>query len=229
MKSSIINLLKYSGQQLLIACVLFCITAPVSHSLAQCPVSTAPSYSRSCFTEYFTALSATGSGAVSSTVSLTGGSCTGTYFNLYSTQGITANLGDTIKLSFSRYTTDYTAWVSINIDGDHDNYYIPYYSNDAVYPYIPLSPTTMSGVYTFVVPCGITAGTPLHMRLMLSESNDGRDAPCAATYGQTYDYKFTANCPSPMPFSGIGRACPAIQLCSAVRYHAVHGPAMTSQ
>ena len=61
----------------------------LNKSLAQCSALSGPSYSNTCSTDYFTAITASGTGVISS-ISYPYTSCVSTYFNYFSTQGASA-------------------------------------------------------------------------------------------------------------------------------------------
>lgn len=171
---------------------LFASVISANSSFAQCSTTAAPTYSHSCSVEYFTTMSASGTG-VTSTIALTGGGCSGstTYFNDYATQGITASAGDVVTLSMTR-ATGYTAYLSVYVDLMNTGTYT---SADLLGTTLTLSTTTGSGTYNFTIPSsGIVTGIPLHMRVFLTESTTG--APCSGTYGQTYDYYLQVGCPT---------------------------------
>ena len=65
--------------------LLLALAVPQSAYAQTCSVSAAPSFARSCFIEYAESISATGSAGVTSTISVSNTSCTGVYFDNYST------------------------------------------------------------------------------------------------------------------------------------------------
>lgn len=166
-----------------------------------CPWGIPPVYDRSCFTEYFTSITATGTGGFSSTVSVSASACTGTY-HFDPTQVITARVGDTVTLHITRATDHYTAYMTVYADWNLTGYDPP---TELLGSALQLSPITTTANYTFVVPyCGNTVGSrPL--RVMLSESPNA--TPCAANWGETYDFYINVQCPVIPPSSFADTIC----------------------
>lgn len=163
---------------------------------AQCSTSSEPSYPLSCTSQYFTSISASGTGVVSTisySYSSTGSSCPGTYFNYFSSQGITANAGTTVTFSISRHT-GYAAYIAIYADWNNNGtYQLSELCGSTAY--LPLG--TGSITYSFTIPTtGVTVGIPLHLRVFLGESGSSGSvaAPCSASYGQTNDYYIQVGC-----------------------------------
>lgn len=153
---------------------------------AQCSVTGTPTFSHSCSVEYYETINATGTG-ITSTISLVGGTCSGTttYFNDYTTQGITASTGSSVAVNITR-ATGYTAYLTIYIDWNNNGIYE---TTELAGSMVTLSTSTAGATYNFTVPStGVVTGTNLHMRMMLSEVTTG--APCTGNYGQAYDYYF---------------------------------------
>ncbi|GAA4462065.1 hypothetical protein GCM10023093_07900 [Nemorincola caseinilytica] len=188
------DLRRYMRVFLLLLCV-----AGMANSYGQgCDTATAPVFSKSCFTEYFTNIHATGDMGTTSTISVNATSCTGTYTDLSATQGIDAPVGAKVYLHISRYTTHYTGYVSVYIDWNRDNIFgSTEYANWPANPTpdVELGPTVMDSVYEISLVCGAPAGR-YHMRVMLSEARNNTDAPCIGTYGQAYDFYFNSYCPN---------------------------------
>ena len=172
---------------------LFTCIAGINTSLAQCSTGSAPTYSNICVYEYFSSITASGTGVVS-TMSVTATSCSGTYTDLYSTQGIAASVGDTVNINVSRFTTSYNAYLSVYVDWNNDG---TYDTTEHAGSMIALTPSTLSTVYSFVVPACLTTATNLHMRIMLSESVGGAGTPCTANYGETRDFYINVACATP--------------------------------
>src|ERR1700722_17359493 len=73
-------------------------------AFSQCSVTTPPAYSNTCSTDYYEIITATGTAGVTSTINYPLAGCVGTYFNYYTTQGITTPLGATINVNIKRAT-----------------------------------------------------------------------------------------------------------------------------
>ncbi len=166
----------------------------VDHANAQCSVTTPTTFTSGCSFEYFTNISATGTG-VTSTIAISGiTSCAGIWFPDFALFGITASPGNTVRLAIKRnIPATYQAYVSVYVD----------WNNNSTYETSELCGTLMTWAanhsdtfYNFTVPAGAVVGTHLHMRLFLSEVLGG--APCAGTYGQAYDFFFQVNCAPPV-------------------------------
>ena len=158
-------------------------------ALAQCSATSAPSYSSSCTAEYYTAVSASGTG-ITSTISAGFGSCGSTYYNYFATQGITAPSGATVNMSVTRVSSTYTAYLTAYVDWNNDGTYETTELAGSMYTF---GSGATSTTYSFAIPTtGVTIGTNLHMRLMLSELSTG--APCSASYGQACDFYINVTC-----------------------------------
>jgi uncharacterized protein YjdB len=156
---------------------------------AQCSVSSAPTYTSSCSFDYFTLLSASGTG-ITSTIAVSGSSCTSDYFNDYSTQGIIAPTGGTVNMTINRNLSSYAGYVSVYIDWNNNG---TYETTELAGSMVSYAVAISSHTYSFTVPTtGLVTGTHLHMRVMLSELTTG--APCTANFGETIDFFFQANC-----------------------------------
>jgi len=108
------------------AFLLFLLLAGITtvSSYAQCDTASAPVFSESCFTEYFTHIHASGDMGTTSTVSVNATSCTSTFTDLSAIQGITAPVGAHVYLHLSRYTTHYTGYVSVYVDWKGNRKYL---------------------------------------------------------------------------------------------------------
>jgi uncharacterized protein YjdB len=170
--------------------------AGVGRAYAQGPAPAPPVYSQSCFTEYFTAIDASSSYSPGTFVGIhvAAGSCTGTtYHDHFTIEGLVMHRGDTVRLDVSRFTTNYTAYLSVYVDWDNDGVFNP--ATELAGSVMELSPTTLSTQYRFVAGCASTVGTSFHMRVMLSESIANAGAPYTANWGEAYDFSFTLVCP----------------------------------
>jgi len=166
-----------------------------SNTLAQCSATLSPTYSESCLYDYFTSVSAFGTG-ITSTISVSATSCSVTATDLYTSQGLHAPIGSTVNIDIQRCVTLYTAFLSVFVDWNNDGMYD---ATELAGSMIEVDRSATSATYSFTVPdCGVTTGTPLHMRLMLTESDSGTGAPCTANYGESLDFYFEAICPAPM-------------------------------
>jgi uncharacterized protein YjdB len=175
-----------------IAFILLLCFSGVNILFAQCSTAAGPSYTNSCTSDYYTAVSATGSTGVVSTIAVTGTSCTGTYFDRFTTQGITAPGGAAVSINVTRSSVTYHAWLSLYVD----------WNNNGIYEATELVGSVLnftgsiSAVYNFTVPAaGVVTGTNLRMRLMLSELSAG--APCTANWGETDDFYMNVGCNTP--------------------------------
>lgn len=151
-----------------------------------------------CFNEYFTSITASGDMGTTSSISITSGCTDPAYTDLSATQGIDAPVGADVVLNVSRYTTNYTAYLSVYIDWNNNGAFESHeYAGwpSATTHDVQLGPSIMSTTYHISPPCGAPAGN-FRMRVMLSESLLGLDAPCLATYGQVYDFYFNSYCPN---------------------------------
>ncbi len=172
----------------------------LTRASAQCSTGSAPGYPSGCVSQYFTSITAGGTGVVS-TVSYSGGSCVGTYFNYFATQGVTAPTGSTVNINVSRLSS-YYAYLGVYVD----------WNNDGIYETTELSgsiiamPVGMgSTIYSFTIPLiGIVTNTHLHMRVFLGEppsaggSLSSINPPCSAKWGESCDYYLDATCNDPV-------------------------------
>ncbi len=152
----------------------------VNGSFAQCSTTAAPVFSGTCSSEYFASLTASGS-YVASSVNVSNSSCTVTYINNFTTQGIQAPLGGTVNLNVTRAAgSTFTGYLSVYVDWNNDGIYETTELAGATYTFAALAATT---VYSFTIPTtGVVTGTNLHMRICLGEGLGL--APCTETYGQ---------------------------------------------
>lgn len=187
--------------------VAVCVSGYGNVSLAQCSTTTPPTYSVSCLNQYFTSITASGTG-VATTISYTSGSCSGTYFDYYATEGIVASgPGITVTLNISRFTTTYTAYLSTYVDWNNNGIYE---ATELAGTMMTLPSSVLTTTYSFTIPsAGVVYGTNLHMRIMLSEVTTG--APCTANYGTTCDYYMNVTCP---PAPTITVTPPSANICS---------------
>ena len=166
----------------------------VDHANAQCSVTAGPTYTNSCAFEYFTNISASGTG-VTSTIAISGiSSCGGIWFPDYALYGISASPGNTVRMAIKRVIpATYQAYVSVYVDWNNNG---TYETSELCGTQMTWAPTRSDTFYNFTVPTGAVVGTHLHMRLFLSEVSGG--APCAGTYGQAYGFYFQVNCATPV-------------------------------
>ena len=193
-------------RSLLLAGLLLCFGLAAD---AQCSTSGVPSYTSGCTGEYLTSVSATGAG-ITSTISYSGSSCAGSYFNDFATQGITAPTGSTITYNIQR-CSGYAATVYVFVDWNNNGTYQLTESVGSA----GLAVSATSATINFTVPLtGITTNTNLHMRLFLGEASIS--APCSAHWGETVDYYLNATCTTPTltvtPPSGIYCGASAVSL-----------------
>ena len=161
------------------------------HTFAQCATSGIPSYTSGCTSEYLTSVTASGTGVVS-TISYSGTSCTGSYYNYFTTQGITAPTGSTVTFSIDR-CSGYAATAYVFVDWNNDG---TYQTTESAGSYA-LATSATSATITFTIPfTGITTNTNLHMRVFLGESSIS--APCSAHWGEACDYYLDATCTAPV-------------------------------
>lgn len=164
-------------------------------STAQCSTTGTPSFPSTCTGNYITSITASGTG-VTSTISFSSSSCSGTtYFNYYTTQGIIAPAGTVVTVPISRGWTpgpSYYAYLSIFVDwNDNGTYETTELAGSTIY----LPAYTASTNYTFTVPVtGVVTGTNLHMRVFLGEGTS-ISAPCSATWGRAVDFYCNVVCP----------------------------------
>lgn len=177
---------------------LFCLLSSIK-TVAQCPIGVAPSFVSGCVSEYYTSITAGGTG-VTSTISYTGSSCVGTYFNYFATQGITAPTGSTVNINVSR-STGYLAYLAVYIDWNNNGIYE---TSELAGSAITLTSGTASTVYSFTIPLrGIVTNTNLNMRVFLGEppTSGGPitsiSPPCSAKWGESCDYYINATCTTP--------------------------------
>ena len=177
--------------------ILSVITFFSQRSIAQCSAILAPAYSGNCANQYFSSISATGAG-IGSTLTVSGvSSCSGTYINDFTTQGITAPLGGTLNLNLTRGGTLHGGYVTVYVDWNND---LTYSATELAGPVAVWSASSAAMTYPINIPMsGVYTGAApnMHMRLMLSELPTG--APCTADTGQTYDFYFKVNtCANPV-------------------------------
>lgn len=166
-----------------------------------CSTTVPPTFSRPnpCFNDYFTSITASGNMGTTSSISITPGCTTGGYTDLFATQGIDAPVGADVIINIGRYTTHYTAYLSVYIDWDNDGVFEQHES--AGWPSasnrdVQLGPSEMSvSSYHISPPCGAPSGH-FRMRVLLSEALLNLNAPCVSTYGQAYDFYFNSYCPN---------------------------------
>ena len=165
----------------------------INVSFAQCSTSAAPAFTGSCSTEFFASITASGP-YVTSTINITNTSCTGTYLNDFSSQGVLAPLGGTVNLNISRVAGSiYTGYLSVYVDWNNDGTYETTELAGTQYTFAPLAAST---VYSFIVPTtGVVTGTNLHMRIYLVEGIGV--APCTGSYGQAVEVYLNADCTAP--------------------------------
>ena len=112
--------------------------------------------------------------------------------------GITAAPGNVVSMNLTRlYDPGYTAYVSVWVDWNNDDFYELSELSGSVMTWpagSSLADSTM--IYNFTVPTGAVIGTHLHMRLFLWD-NAG-SAPCSAAYGQAYEFWFQVGCTPPV-------------------------------
>jgi len=168
---------------------------------AQCSAAAGPTYTNFCSNQYFTAISASGPG-VTSSISVTGGSCASgttsgagyTYFNNFTTMGVSVPPGGYVSLSLTRGVSTIGAYVTTYVDWNNNNVYE---SGELAGTRSFWTSGTSIMTYPFFIPhAGVVAGSNLHMRVMLSQDSTG--APCTADWGQTYDFNlYVNNCTTP--------------------------------
>ncbi|NCX95666.1 MAG: T9SS C-terminal target domain-containing protein [Chitinophagia bacterium] len=168
---------------------------------AQCSATSAPTYTSFCSNQYFSAITASGTG-VTSTISVSGGTCASgstsgagyTYFNNFTSMGVAVPPGGMFNLNLTRGSAVSTAYVTTYIDWNSNN---TYETTEMAGSTQTWNPGTSTMTYSIVVPfTGIAVSTNLHMRVMLSQASTG--APCTADWGQTYDfYCVINNCSAP--------------------------------
>ena len=164
-------------------------------AFAQCATTSAPSYSSGCTSEYFTSITASGAGVVS-TVSYSGSSCTGSYFNYFATQGITAPTGSMVTMNLTR-CSGYLAYIAVYVDWNNDGIY---QASELVGTEYTIPTFSTSDLYSFTIPLtGIVTNTNLHMRVYLGEPTSGGSVspPCSARWGESCDYYLDATCTTP--------------------------------
>ena len=172
---------------------------PFYRTLAQCAAGVAPSYPSGCVSQYFTSITASGT-SVASTISYTGGSCIGTYFNNFLTQGVTAPTGATVNINISRLAS-YYAYLAVYVDWNNDNVFeTTELASSVMTMPVGLGSTT----YSFTIPLlGIVTNTNLHMRVFLGEPPTSGGAlstispPCSAKWGESCEYYINATCTTP--------------------------------
>jgi len=172
-----------------------------SGALAQCSATTAPTTTSGCTREYFSQISASGTG-ITSTIAISGlTSCSGFDFPDYSgrfAMGVSAASGNTVTLNLTRlYNPGYIGNVTVWIDWNNDNIYQTTELAGTAHSW-PAGSAAVDSVmtYSFIVPSGAVTATHLHMRLFLYD-NSGTP-PCYADYGQSYEFWFMVNCTPPV-------------------------------
>ena len=173
-----------------------CISSKLS---AQCATGIGPTYASGCTSQYFTSITASGAGVVS-TISYTGTSCAGTFFDNFATQGVTAPTGSVVNINVSRLAS-YYAYLAVYVDWNNNGIYE---TTELVGSVITMPAGTPSTVYSFTIPLiGITTNTNLHMRVFLGEPPSAGGAlstinpPCSAKWGESCDYYINATCTGP--------------------------------
>lgn len=164
---------------------------------AQCSATSATSISY-CSYAYFTSVTAYGSG-VTSTVSTGRSSCSGsgsTYFNYFSTQGVSAPTGSTVNFNIHKCSTSYSSNLYIFVDWNNDNSYV---SSELVGSMTTLATSGGdSAIYSFTIPLsGIVTNTRLHLRVFHTEPAYSYTAPCSGRYGEAQDFYLIATCTTP--------------------------------
>ena len=183
-----LQLFRRSASRFLLA--VLCMATISNRASAQCSTGAGPTFSSSCTSDYYTSITASGTG-VTSTIAYSGASCVGTYFNYYASQGITAVAGSTVSLNITR-CTGYTGYITVYVDWNNNGIYTS--GTELAGTMLVLSSGTSAGTYNFTIPTtGLVAGVNLHMRIMLSELSSG--APCTANYGEACDYYINVTCP----------------------------------
>jgi hypothetical protein len=170
-----------------------------SKALSQCATGVGPSYPSGCTSQYFTAVTASGVGVVS-TIGYVGGGCAGTFFDNFSSQGSIAPTGSTVNINISRLSS-YQAYLAVYVDWNNNN---TYETTELVGTLQNLAVGIGSSVYSFTIPLtGIVTNTNLHMRIFLGEPPTASgpissiSPPCSAKWGQSNDYYLRATCATP--------------------------------
>ena len=178
--------------------------------MAQCPINVAPTYPSSCTSQFFTSITAGGTGVVS-TISYSATGCIGIYFNNFATQGITAPTGSTINFTLG-HGTGYFAWAAVYVDWNDNGMYE---TTELAGTITGIAAATPSIVYSFTIPLtGITTNTNLHMRVFLGEppASGGPissiNPPCSAKWGESVDYYLKASCT--VPTISVSPATPSV-------------------
>lgn len=199
LKLSFIENLK-KMRQIILLTGLFLMAFSSLKSVAQCSTSSIPTYPSGCTDQYFTSVTAGGTG-VASTISYTGSSCAGPYHDYYGLQGVTAPTGSTVNINVSRFAI-YQAYLAVYVDWNNNSAYEP---SELVGTIQNLVAGVSSTVYSFTIPLtGIATNTPIHMRVFLGEppTSSGPlssiNPPCSAKWGQTNDYHLNATCTTPI-------------------------------
>jgi len=192
--------MKSKLRSFLFAIFFFPVFSIQAQAQTLCSATDAPTSTHGCTYEYFSRISATGTG-VTSTIDISGiTSCTGYYFpdtsGIFS-MSITASPGDVVNLNLTRlYDPGYTAYVTVWVD----------WNNNGFYEAAELSGTSMTWpagsalgdsimVYPFTVPLTATIGSRVHMRLFLYDNS--ASPPCTMEYGSAYDFWFIVGCLPP--------------------------------
>ncbi len=169
-------------------------------SWSQCAVGVGPTFPSGCVSQYFTSITAGGAG-VTSTIAYSAGSCIGTFFNNFTTQGVTAPTGSTVSINVSRLSS-YYAYLAVYVDWNNNGTYETTELSGSI---ITMPVGLVSTVYNFNIPLiGIVTNTNLHMRVFLGEPPSSGGAlstinpPCSAKWGEACDYYLNATCTNPV-------------------------------
>ena len=172
--------------------VTFLFLATINKATATCATTASPTFSSGCSAEYYTSITASGT-SVSSTIAYSGSSCSGSYFNYFATQGITAPAGTTVNMSINRVYCTYTGYLTVYVDWNNDGIYSP---GELAGTMITLGSHVTATTYNFTIPTtGVVTGVNLHMRVFLSELSSGQ--PCTGNYGEACEYYINVTCTTP--------------------------------
>ena len=170
-----------------------------SRSFAQCATGVSPSYPSGCTSQYFTSITATGTGVIS-TIGYASGSCIGSFFDDFLTQGVTAPTGTTVNININRLSS-YYAYLAVYVDWNNNG---TYELSELVGTITALPVGTASFTYSFTIPLiGIATNTNIHMRVFLGEPPSAGgplssiNPPCGAKWGESIDYYLDATCTTP--------------------------------
>ncbi len=179
--------------------LLLLLSLTPSSSYAQCAIGVGPTFTSGCTSQYFTSITASGTGVVS-TISYTAASCIGTFYDNFLTQGITAPTGSTVNINVGR-STGYLAYLAVYVDWNNNG---TYETTELVGTTMTLATATSTAVYSFTIPLiGIVTNTPLHMRVFVGEPPTAGGAlstinpPCSARWGEAVDYFLNSTCTNP--------------------------------